>query len=102
MPQDDPLDMLLESIEKLVADTKKSIAEKPLPCGSRALSFAIEAGLKPQMAYTVSETARYTGLDVNTLYRERNAGRLKFVLPNGSSKGNRIMVDEVDRWMQEN
>ena len=37
---------------------------------SRALAFAVAAGLPPQMAYTVSQTAKYTGLNKQTLYRE--------------------------------
>lgn len=73
-----------------------------LPCDSRAIAFAIQAGLPPQMAYTVADTAKYTGLGVRTLYAERDAGRLHMVLPKGSSKGNRIAVDEMDRWMREN
>ena len=35
---------------------------------SRALQFAIAAGLKPQMAYTVRQTALYSGVPRSTLY----------------------------------
>ena len=34
---------------------------------SRALQFAIAAGLKPQMAYTVRQTALYSGVPRSTL-----------------------------------
>ena len=70
--------------------------------GSRALAMAVEAGLPPQMAYTVAETARYTGIDKQTFYKERDAGRIQMVMPRGAEKGWRITVAEVDRWMEEN
>lgn len=98
----DALSQFMQELDELVARTRKRMAENPQPCGSRALAFAVQAGLPPRMAYTVAETAKYTGLDVKTLYQERDAGRIHFVLPNGNSKGNRITVDEVDRWMREN
>lgn len=67
---------------------------------SRALQFAIAAGLKPQMAYTVRQTALYSGVPRSTLYAEHKAGRLKF-----KTYGKRnalISVEEFDRWMNEN
>ena len=42
------------------------------------------------------------GVDVNTLYHEHDAGRLDFIIPKGKSRGARIKVDEVDRWLNEN
>lgn len=98
----DALSQFMQELDELVARTRKRMAENPFPCGSRALAFAMQAGLPPRMAYTVAETAKYTGLDVNTLYYERDAGRLEFMLPEGKSRGMRIKVDEVDRWMNEN
>lgn len=98
----DALSTFIGEVEESMAKLKKSLAENPLPCGSRTLAFAMQAGLPPRMAYTVSDTAKYMGLDVQALYRERDAGRIHFVLPKGNSKGNRITVDEVDRWMSEN
>lgn len=68
---------------------------------SRALAFAVEHGFKPQLAYKVSETAAYLGVDEKTLRAEHAAGRLKFVMPNGCTKGARITCDEVDRWIRE-
>lgn len=90
-------------VAKLLIETANSTYHAvSLPCGSRALAFAVESGLKPQMAYTVADTARYSGIDDKTLYRERDAGRLRMVIPRGSEKGYRITVDEMDRWMEEN
>ena len=81
---------------------KEVVHMVPDGLNSRALAFAVAAGLPPQMAYTVSQTAKYTGLNKQTLYREHDAGRLAFVMPNGNTRGYRIKVDEVDRWMKEN
>ena len=70
--------------------------------GRRALAMAVEAGLQPKTAYTVAETALYTGIDRKTLYNERKAGRIHMIMPKGAEKGWRISVQEVDRWMEEN
>ena len=67
---------------------------------SRALQFAIAAGLKPQMAYTVRQTALYSGVPRSTPYAAPKAGRLQF-----QTYGKRnalISVEELDRWMNEN
>lgn len=69
--------------------------------GSPALAMAVEAGLDPQMAYTVADTARYTGIDKQTFYREHDAGRIAWIVPKGCDRGARISVYEVDRWMEE-
>lgn len=96
----DAIDHFAESVERALSDFRKAMAECPDPCGSRALAFAIQAGLPPQMSYTVDETARYTGICKKTLYDERDAGRLSIVLPNGAARGSRILVTEVDRWFE--
>lgn len=98
----DALSQFMSELDELVAKTRKRMEENPFPCGSRALAFAVQAGLPPRMAYTVSDTAKYTGLDVGTLYYEHDAGRLEFMTPAGKSRGARIKVEEVDRWMNEN
>lgn len=98
----DPLEELVGAIGESVRRCRERMAESPWPCGSRALAFAVEAGLPPQMAYTIAETAAYTGVSRDTLKREHRAGRLAFVLPNGAEKGYRIRVEEVDRWLEEN
>lgn len=99
-----------EAVAKFMVDVKDSMkaleqalaAQKPLPCGSRLLSFAIESGLPPQMAYSVTETAKYTGIKFQTLYGEINAGRLHTIIPKGNERGALISVDEMERWVQEN
>lgn len=98
----DALSTFISEVEESMAKLKKSLAENPQPCGSRALSFAMQAGLPPRMTYTVSDTAKYTGLDVKTLYEEHDAGRLTFIMPKDKQRGYRVRVVEVDRWMLEN
>lgn len=93
---------ILDVATQLIERANATYQAVKLPCGSRALSFAVEAGLPPQMAYTAAETSRYTGVPLQTLYYERNAGRLAFVIPKGNSRGALIRVDEVDRWMEGN
>lgn len=93
---------MLDVAKALIEQANATYKTVRLPCGSRALAFAIEAGLPPRMAYTVDQAASFTGLDRKTLYTEHDAGRLKFVLPKGNQRGNRISVDELDRWMEEN
>ncbi|MBY4798319.1 helix-turn-helix domain-containing protein [Collinsella sp. AGMB00827] len=68
---------------------------------STALKFAVAAGLPPKLAYTFSETARFTGFDERSLRNEMDAGRLHAVCPVGQARGYRIPVKEVDRWMEE-
>ncbi|MCI6273929.1 MAG: excisionase family DNA-binding protein [Tractidigestivibacter sp.] len=96
----DPIDAYLRQVDELGMELRRRLSEAPMPCGSRSLSFAVEAGLPPARAYTVSETARYSGIDARTLRAEHEAGRLRFVMPNGATKGYRISVDEMDRWME--
>lgn len=98
----DPIDAYLMQVEELGRELRRRLSEAPFPCGSRSLSFAVEAGLLPARAYTVAETARYSGIDERTLRNEHEAGRLRFVMPNGTARGYRISVDEMDRWMEEN
>lgn len=98
----DPTAQLIDELDEVIANFKKRMAEQPMPCGSRALAFAMQAGLPPRMTYNVSDTAKYMGIDVKTLYEEHDAGRLAFIMPKGKSRGYRIKVDEVDRWLAEN
>lgn len=98
----DPIDTYLRQVDELGRELRRRLSEAPFPCGSRSLSFAVEAGLPPARAYTVAETARYSGIDERTLRNEHEAGRLRFVMPNGTARGYRISVDEIDRWMEEN
>ncbi len=98
----DPTAQLIDELDEVIANFRKRMAEQPMPCGSRALAFAMQAGLPPRMTYNVSDTAKYMGVDVRTLYEEHDAGRLAFIMPKGKSRGYRIKVDEVDRWLAEN
>lgn len=93
---------LIDELDEVIANFKKRMAEQPMPCGSRALAFAMQAGLPPRMTYNVSDTAKYLGVDVKTLREEHKAGRLAFIIPVGQERGARIKVDEVDRWLNEN
>lgn len=98
----DPTAQLIDELDEVIANLKKRMAEQPMPCGSRALAFAMQAGLPPRMTYNVSDTAKYLGVDVKTLREEHKAGRLAFIIPVGQERGARIKVDEVDRWLAEN
>lgn len=98
----DPTDQLIDELDEAISNYRKRMAEQPMPCGSRALAFAMQAGLPPRMTYNVSDTARYLGVDVKTLRSENEAGRLAFIIPAGKERGARIKVDEVDRWLSEN
>lgn len=98
----DPTAQLIDELDEAIANFKKRMAEQPMPCGSRALAFAMQAGLPPRMTYNVSDTAKYLGVDVKTLREEHKAGRLAFIIPVGQERGARIKVDEVDRWLAEN
>lgn len=66
---------------------------------SAALSAAIRAGFPPKMTYTVGEAAKFTGISEDTLRRENAAGRLKFLIPEGATRGAVIRAEEIDRWM---
>ena len=68
---------------------------------STALCFALAAGLKPQMSYTVAYTSRYLGIPLTTLYDEIHAGRLRAFMPAGKKRGMKVMVTAVDEWLQE-
>ena len=99
----DVLSGFFAGVMELAADAQRSLTgSRMVRGGSRCLAMAVEAGLPPQMAYTVAQTARYTGLSKSTLYDEINAGRLASVLPRGSEKGRVIRVEDMDRWMEEN
>jgi hypothetical protein len=98
----DPTAQLIDELDEVIANFKKRMAEQPMPCGSRALAFAMQAGLPPRMTYNVSDTAKYLGVDVKTLREEHKAGRLAFIIPACQERGARIKVDEVDRWLAEN
>ena len=98
----DPTELLIEELDEVISNFKRRVAEQPMPCGSRALAFAMQAGLPPRMAYTVPQTAMYTGVSKETLKAEAEAGRIAFFKPNGKERYSMVKVDEVDRWLNEN
>lgn len=90
-------------VMQLAADAQRRLTgSRMVRGGSRALAMAVEAGLDPKLAYTVTETARYSGISRSTLYSEHEAGRIAFVAPRGADRGFLVRVEEVDRWMEEN
>ena len=96
---DDPISEFETGMKELGANLRAKIKELEPYVGSEALKFAMAAGLPPQMAYTVPQTALYSGVSKATLYEEHSAGRLKF-----KTLGKRnalITVTEMDRWMGE-
>ena len=98
----DVLSGFFAGVMQLAADAQRSLTgSRMVRGGSRCLAMAVEAGLPPQMAYTVAETARYTGVSRSALYAEHEAGRLAFVAPRGAERGAVIRVEEMDRWMEE-
>ena len=95
---EDPLARFERGLKELAAELRADIKELEPYAGSESLRFAIAAGLPPQMAYTVSQTAQYSGVCKSTLYREHDAGRLAFKGP--GKKYALIRVTEMDRWME--
>ena len=78
----DVLSQFFSNVMVFAADAQRSLTgARMVRGGSRCLAWAVEAGLPPQMAYTVAQTARYTGLTKSTLYDEINAGRLASAPP---------------------
>lgn len=91
---------LLDAARELIDAANETYSSVRLPCGSRALAFAVEAGLPPQMTYTIEETSLYTGVSRRDLTIERDAGRLRFMKVHEGSRSFRIAVDDVDRWLE--
>ena len=58
------------------------------------------AGTPPRL-YTVVEVSEITGVPTSTLYDEMEAGRLKYMLPRGRSRGKRIKAEWLDEWIKE-
>lgn len=102
----DLFDEFASRFEELVSEYRERFEEQaptaPAPGGSETVAFAVAAGLPIRMAYTLAETSRITGVPVETLRSEHEAGRLSFVIPDGRVRGSRVTVREMDRWMAEN
>lgn len=100
---DDVLMEFFENVMQASADALKRIrGKRSCRLGSPVLAMAVEAGYSPQMAYTIADAAKITGVDKQTFYREHDAGRIRWIVPRGSERGARITVEELDRWMEEN
>lgn len=101
--RDEVMSDFFAGVMQLAADAQRRITGKAsVRGGSRSLAMAVEAGFEPRLTYKVSEAARFTGIDRQTIYREHEAGRLELVIPRGSERGARVSVDELDRWIEEN
>ena len=81
--QADALDAFERDVSDACALLRRRLAEGSA-CGSRALAYA----------------SSYTGVPMSTLRDEMAAGRIHATLPHGQDRGQRIRVDEVDRWME--
>lgn len=98
----DLLDEFAAKVTELAGEYRRKLAAQAPPAGSQTVAFALAAGLPARMAYSVSEVARITGVPVQTLYEEHEAGRIAFVTPKTRERGFRVKAREVDRWMEEN
>ena len=95
---DDPISEFQHAMNAASEKLREQLEDLEPYCGSQALKFAVRAGLQPQMAYSVIETARYTGVSPSTLYAENKAGRLPFKTI--GSRNALIRVVDVDKWME--
>lgn len=97
-------DRIMAEFFQDVADAAESAKQKLSESrdAQGCLSWAMEAGLPPMRTYSVAQTAKYSGISINTLYDEINAGRLATVCAKDKKNGTRIPVDAMDEWMEEN
>lgn len=94
---------LFEKFMIASAEAQRELAEKTGTVnGSRSLNaavLAVLAGLPPQLAYTIAQTSKYSGIPGSMLRAEHKAGALKFIKPAGQERGYMITCDEMDRWL---
>lgn len=64
-------------------------------------AFCEAAGEPMRASYTVRELSTLTGVDVNGLYKDIGAGRLRTYMPAGNTRGRRVLASEVDAWIKE-
>lgn len=95
---DDPISEFQQAMDTAAEKLRDQLDDLEPYCDSEALKFAVQAGFQPQMAYTVIETAKYTGVSPSTLYAENKAGRLPFKTV--GSRNALIRVVDVDKWME--
>ena len=100
--RDEVMSDFFAGVMQLAGDAQRRLTGKrSVRGGSRCLAMAVEAGFDPMLTYTVGQTAIYSGIDRQALYKEIREGRLHPVRPAGSDNGMRLSVDEMDRWMEE-
>ena len=58
---DDPISEFQQAMDAAAEKLRCQLEDLEPYCGSEALKFAVQAGYQPQMAYSVIETAKYTG-----------------------------------------
>lgn len=93
---------LFEKFMLASAKAQRELAEKTGTVnGSRSLNAAVLAGFRPQLAYTIAQTAKYSGIPGSMLRAEHKAGALKFIKPAGQERGYMITCEEMDRWIAE-
>ncbi|MBM6756751.1 hypothetical protein H6A18_09575 [Collinsella tanakaei] len=71
----------------------------PEPPRSTSLWYAVQAGLPVRMSYTLSETARYSGLSEYQLRMAIQDGELTAKAARGTLRGARIPVAAMDAYM---
>lgn len=64
-----------------------------------SLYTAAAAGLPVKMTYSVSECAKFTGINEDKLRRDRDRGFIDFIEPDGE-RGARISIYELDRYLK--
>ena len=69
--------------------------------GMTFLEAAASNGVPVRMFYPVKVVARVLGVPVSTLNDEINAGRMKYMLPEGRKQGRVIRPEWVDEWIKE-
>ena len=97
---------LFEKFMLASAEAQRELAEKTGTVnGSRSLNAAVLAavlaGFRPQLAYTIAQTSKYSGIPGSMLRAEHKAGALKFIKPAGQERGYMITCEEMDRWISE-
>lgn len=63
--------------------------------------MAEELGIRRRLMYPVSIVARVVGVPASTIWDEMAAGRMRYVLPEGRSKGKMVRPEWVDQWIEE-
>ena len=66
-----------------------------------AREMAEAAGLPPRLAYSLRQTAGYTGVSYATVLEEARAGRLRTMpRPTRGLRGAKVRPEDVDEWIE--